>query len=511
MMWDGDAATDAVYLHVKGATYELSGCYKPTAAGQLQYPQALWEMAEQHTLGSGDPFTVELTLRDAGVVRGPIKLTLIIAQADLKGSIYYNSYSSQVASAAGGMGGAVLRITAAGGLEVFLGQSACTGCHSLSANGTRLITDTLDIAGTIGTFGGFFPGGGMTGDGRTYAIDAATPINPPALRIDAPGSNFAGVSPDGTLYLSNGSPGVGPRNTGVGTQAATLFEMDTGAIVASAAIPAGATMPTFSPDGNFITFNDYALQSGRGLAIMAFDPVTRVASGYTDIHSDPAAYPGWPFFLPDNNGVVFARGVETDFSGMGAGIEGDAAGPSSDLFVVDVKSKTSVLLAQAMGFDAVGDADSDTTYLPFGVEELHQHYYPTVSPVAAGGYFWVFFDSLRHYGNKGKARQLWGTAVKISASGTYTSDLSHPAFYLPGQEWGTGNHRAFTALDPCRSEGESCTTGIDCCGGYCTNGICTVPATPRCSMTDEACTSSADCCSQNDQCLAGYCGFIPVE
>jgi hypothetical protein len=279
--------------------------------------------------------------------------------------------------------------------------------------------------------------------------------------------------------------------------------MDTGAIVASAAIPAGATMPTFSPDGNFITFNDYALQSGRGLAIMAFDPVTRVASGYTDIHSDPAAYPGWPFFLPDNNGVVFARGVETDFSGMGAGIEGDAAGPSSDLFVVDVKSKTSVLLAQAMGFDAVGDADSDTTYLPFGVEELHQHYYPTVSPVAAGGYFWVFFDSLRHYGNKGKARQLWGTAVKISASGTYTSDLSHPAFYLPGQEWGTGNHRAFTALDPCRSEGESCTTGIDCCGGYCTDGICTVPAAPRCSMTDEACTSSADCCSQNDQCLAG--------
>ena len=90
-----------------------------------------------------------------------------------------------------------------------------------------------------------------------------------------------------------------------------------------------------------------------------------------------------------------------------------------------------------------------------------------MSPVAAGGYFWVFFDAVRHYGNLGLQRQLWGAAIEIAADGNYTIDLSHPAFYLPGQEFGTGNHRAFAALDPCKKDGNSCTSGIDCCGGFC--------------------------------------------
>ena len=95
------------------------------------------------------------------------------------------------------------------------------------------------------------------------------------------------------------------------------------------------------------------------------------------------------------------------------------------------------------------------------------NYFPTVSPVAAGGYFWLFFDSVRHYGNLGVQRQLWGAAIDIAADGSYAVDRSHPAFYLPGQELGTGNHRAFAALDPCKKDGDSCTSGIDCCGGFC--------------------------------------------
>ena len=46
-------------------------------------------------------------------------------------------------------------------------------------------------------------------------------------------------------------------------------------------------------------------------------------------------------------------------------------------------------------------------------------------------------------------------------------DRSHPAFYLPGQEFGAGNHRAFAALDACVQDGNDCLTGIDCCGGFC--------------------------------------------
>jgi hypothetical protein len=175
-----------------------------------------------------------------------------------------------------------------------------------------------------------------------------------------------------------------------------------------------------------------------------------------------------------------------------------------------------------MGYDTPEDATKNATYLPFGAEDLHHAYYPTVSPVGAGGYFWVFFDSVRHYGGTGLQRQLWGTALDISADGRYIRDPSHPAFYVSGQEFGTGNHRAFAALDPCRKDGDKCTSGIDCCGGYCTImqaaelvepvGTCS-PMKIMCAKRDERCTTTADCCpaigpDEPLVCIAGFCAVV---
>ena len=177
-------------------------------------------------------------------------------------------------------------------------------------------------------------------------------------------------------------------------------------------------MSTFSPDGSRLVFTDYAISKGTGVATMTFDLMGRKASGYKKLYqtASGSTYPGWPFFLPDNGGVVLAVGSATDYSGAGAGIAavggmmggvGLSGAPTSDLFVTDVTSGNSTILAKAMGFASPADVTSDTTYLPFGAsEELHHNYDPTVSPVAAGGYFWVFFDSYRHYGNQGLQRQL---------------------------------------------------------------------------------------------------------
>jgi hypothetical protein len=123
--------------------------------------------------------------------------------------------------------------------------------------------------------------------------------------------------------------------------------------------------------------------------------------------------------------------------------------------------------------------------------------------VAAGGYFWLFFDSLRHYGVKGAGRQLWGVAVDIAPDGHYTADPSHPAFYLPGQEYGTG---------------------IDCCGGYCYTeraaeladpvGSCTPRMTSGCAKRDERCAHDTDCCvpaaaEPPNLCIGGFCAYVP--
>jgi hypothetical protein len=244
------------------------------------------------------------------------------------------------------------------------------------------------------------------------------------------------------------------------------------------------------------------------------------------VHTDSAMYPGWPFFLPDNQGVVFVRTTSGKFSGEGAGLGGRplTGGPPSDLHMLDLDTGTPVLLARAMGFHTTADAATEATYLPYGAEDVHRSYFPTVVPVAAGGYFWVFFDSVRHYGNLGLQRQIWGAAIEISADGDYSVDRSFPAFYLPGQEFGTGNHRAFAALDPCKQDGGACTAGSDCCGGFChveetqsefgsePIGSCTAEV-PMCARTGERCTSSADCCPPGpgepvNSCIAGYCAFI---
>jgi hypothetical protein len=257
-----------------------------------------------------------------------------------------------------------------------------------------------------------------------------------------------------------------------------------------------------------LVFADYAINNGHGLALMRYDATQRKASAYKQIYSNGSVFAGWPFVLPDNGAVIFASGVVPDFTGSGAGVLPGVAGPASDLAIIDLASGTSTVLARAMGFATAADAAANRTYLPFGAQELHQHYYPTVSPVAAGGFFWLFFDTVRHYGNQGLKRQLWGAALKISADAKYAADPSYPAFYLPGQEMGTANHRAFTALDPCRQDGASCQSGIDCCGGFCTDGMCGPKREPRCSRLGEACQSVADCCDPKNYCINGFCAQI---
>jgi hypothetical protein len=526
VMWDGVTGAQYVYLHIKARLFEYKGCLAPTGDGQLLVPAAAWDLAGVQTEGNVDPYQVELSVMSGGTVSGPAAQHWTIAQATLKGSIYYNSYSSALAGGLGGLGGsgAVLRIPRGKSAEGFLGRDGCTGCHSVSANGERMIALPL-------------VGAGIGGDASSYTLTPDGAAYPPAINIALANGAFTGLSPDGKLFMTSAHGGappimiVGPRAGGpgaIGGPTAGLYETDTGAEVAGSGLPEGAMMATFSPDAGQIAFTDLAIDEGHGIAVMSFDLAARKASNYREIYrTGDARYPGWPFFLPDGKALVFATGEASDFSGNGAGIGIGVvvAPPISDVQIVDLASGKPIVLARAMGFATEADAASGNTYLPFGAEELHHHFYPTVAPVAAGGYFWVFFDSIRHYGNQGIQRQIWGTAVDVSADGSYLVDGSHPAFYLTGQEAATGNHRAFAALDPCEMDGETCTSGTDCCGGFCyvkesTNqefasepvGMCTSEV-PMCAKINERCTSSANCCPPEPgqpaiSCIAGFCAVL---
>lgn len=520
LMWDGAAAeADAVYVHLKNSLFEYRGCLTPTAPGQLQLPQDVWVAAGGQTLGARDPFTLELSAIQAGTVTGPVSQQLTIAQATIKGSIFYNSYSSALGMGGGMIGGGfpgaggngiVLRIPPGGTAEAFASME-CNGCHSVSADGSRLISTA--------------PGTGS----KAFALTPGIAPNPPSTNAGPKGA-FGALFPDGSLYLAMSTvtnvarvPLVADFTAPVD---ATLYRTDDGTVVANTGIPPGVLMPTFSPSGRTLAFNDYAINGpggdgAHGIAVMDFDAATNTASNYRELFNDSEYRPGWPFTLPDDRAVVFTRTDGPDFSGDGAGLFPGTRGPFSDLYIGDIASGTVTVLAKAMGYDTPDSAGSNTTYLPFGADDLHGNYFPTVSPVAAGGYFWVFFDSLRGYGNLGVQRQLWGAAIDVLADGNYALDPSHPPFYLPGQEFGTGNHRAFAALDPCKQDGNTCTSGTDCCGGFChvpegpeefeveLEGTCDSQV-PECSNLNERCTTAGDCCpseagAQPLLCIAGFC------
>jgi hypothetical protein len=577
VMWNGDATVDAVYLRIKSRAFEYRGVLPPTiksalslpfgligsvASGaisaitgaqgtQLPIPQYVWDLAGEQTLGAGDVFTLELTERRGGQIRGPLVSHIRIARAELKVSIYYNSClsalqgetalewlmdplvsASSIVSIASGS--KVFRIPARGNAELVLSQpgqfdARCQGCHSVSADGSRLVALQSLLAESGASL--------LTGVPVESSQSVAYPLGwasdfTAGSGISFSASAYGALYPDGSKYLSSsgiadvglfalfGGPSV------LQSLASTLYDAASGVAVPGTQIPEGAAMPMFARDGKRLVFNDFTRGDGRTLAIMDYDTKLHRASGYRVLLEEDAAgvtRPGWPSFLPDGEAVVFVRTDSPGFSSSGAGVVALssplsdlvlAPAASSDLYLTGVSGASKLLLARAMGFDTLDDSERGSTYLPFGADDLHRNYFPSVAPIAAGGYFSVFFDSLRHYGNLGKQRALWAFALEIASDGRYAIDPSHPPFYLPGQEFGSTNHHAVAALDKCRPDAARCTAGVECCSGRCRAGVCSA-AGEDCARVDERCTRPEDCCTlsgagERSLCIANVCASLPA-
>ena len=117
--------------------------------------------------------------------------------------------------------------------------------------------------------------------------------------------------------------------------------------------------------------------------------------------------------------------------------------------------------------------------------------------------------------NSTPRKKLWVAAVDINPKPG--ADPSHPAFYLPGQEFQAGNMRGFWALDPCKQNGNTCQTSDECCGGYCRQvqgpdggvGRQCIPPPGGCSGEFETCKVQSDCCNPQMLCIGGRCSSPP--
>ena len=111
--------------------------------------------------------------------------------------------------------------------------------------------------------------------------------------------------------------------------------------------------------------------------------------------------------------------------------------------------------------------------------------------------------------NNGKKR-LWVAAIDQSPKpGT---DPSHAAFHLTGQDEKNLAMRGFMSLPPCAGNGRGCTSGTDCCGGYCApgadGGAAMCQSMPSgCSQNGDKCNVNGDCCNAASgvTCIAHVC------
>jgi hypothetical protein len=254
--------------------------------------------------------------------------------------------------------------------------------------------------------------------------------------------------------------------------------------------------------------------------------------------------PGWGAFLPDGNSVVFQHQSQPGADGNGSGSLYTRKGELAQIGWASSSDATHVT-----ALDGLNGIANGTPYIPTianpvpltctadgvsvgGIDANHSddvdhNYEPTVNPLPAGGYVWVVFTSRRMYGSVANippfcsdprgvnlvtnitTKKLWVAAIDVNAKpGT---DSSHPAFYLPAQELLAGNSRAFWVLDPCLANGSSCTSGDQCCNGFCEQSgdgglVCdNMPPNATCSAQGDKCTSSADCCISTDSCINGFC------
>jgi hypothetical protein len=471
----------------------------------------------------------------------------------LRGTVYYNTYNSklQTGTANGSDGnGAVLSIQPgafAPRLAVTALLGKCHACHEVSTDGSTLFTAT-----SIGN----------DNEGRIYDLKQS-----PVAQIGLPYTNtatpqsggmftYGGIYPDGTMALTSSQEDyhAWPNVSDLRSVASYSPAMAAGGL--GGAVTRAVT-PSFSPDGQHVAFNFWSgagaigvtAGGGRSLAAMDFScgaPMSSVACGappYTftalrELYRAPAGhYVGWPSFTPDSKMVVFQHTVTA--CGDDGSVLNTRTPAQAELWLADVPDPSTGAtrfsperLCAANGYSST---DCTTPLLPTNgthPDDEQLNFEPNVTPIAAGGYYWVVFTSRRLYGNVATGNPYWpqqsqpATNVPVPTKKLWmaaidpnpkaTGDPSHPAFYLPGQEIAAGNMRAYWVNEPCHPSGSSCLTGDECCTGYCTdNGMGMLQCGNKpagCVPEYGKCTTSSDCCGNGTlSCIGGLCSINPIS
>jgi hypothetical protein len=506
-------------------------------------PQNVWSGALQSA--QVDPttnkavVTLSLVTAASSIAYGPSHSKLVVAQGQLTGIIYYESYGSDAVSEdAGSNGGtdfglwAVKPGTSAPPKNL---QSGCVICHGVSAAGNTLTDGTDDP--TLGSSTGVFR---IETDGGYTQLGTAPANFPYAIggSIDSRGLGWGVVSPDGKVVLRGEDQFWGGLTLDAFLVPSDPLLDDAGAIAplsTNMTVNGGFNMfvPSFSVDGQHLVYINAADDAGApSQSVGIVDTTIAIGAGgasgfgsvtltqprtiYDSTTADGGlvgTYTKVPTFLPDSQTVVLEETV-ADYSGYNnmlpdyGGVDGrlSALQPSD----AGAAYAHTVLTNANAGYDPAAPTEN---------------YEPKALPVEVGGYYWVVFASKRAdaYPLNPTPKKLWVTAISVGTPPGV--DPSNPPFTLTNQSIVPlqPSQRGYWALAPCQGNGAGCATNDDCCGGSCrppaggppTALVCQPPPTGACAQIGDTCRAGhpEDCCNAASgvQCIGTLNGYGKCE
>jgi hypothetical protein len=396
----------------------------PVGGGCIYAPDAtVWKYLAEGGRGKA-PVTYTLRGTDGSKVGVSASQTISFGQENIVGGIYYWNAKA----------GATMRYefgVTGKSAEVYMnaakaGATTCVGCHVVSRDGTRIAIG-LDIP--------------APSPYKVFDVASKLMIYAQGTSFGG-GSNFFSFSPDSKQIMTSNGVSIVLRNAA------------TGAAITDPLVAKGAH-PDWAPNGVKMVYASPATAppcvgfcGSTGVDSASLQTLTYSGGAWSKTPATLVAFGGqnnfYPTFSPDGKWVLFNRSPSNANSY-------DAK--DAQVWVVSEAGGTPVRLATA---STGGDS--------------WPKWAPAIQAYKGGQLMWLTFSSRRAYGlrlAKDAQVQLWMVAFDPSKAST---DPSGPAFWLPFQDMGSGNHIAQwvtnVARQPCGPT-TMCEASEICYGGRC--------------------------------------------
>lgn len=415
----GDPGNQLVGLQLKGAHVDL--LVATYSALQWEPVAATWSAITTSAKGSTIRVTVVGTGRTSGALHGGSTQKLHVDSLPISGTIYYwatgpyGSAKNGIRMVEAGTNKPKDYYTLSSG-----GTKRCAGCHALSRDGKQIVFTEYDD-----------PKDDWTNYIKGLEVTSKKPFTP----VDKLVGDFFTFSPTGDRIVSSEAGVLTLRSSTDGAQQAT-YKAASGFLVSH---------PDWSPTEDRLALvvfpSSYKVDHHFCEGSIAVSPIDKDGpfSPKVIVASTGMSHNNYyPTFSPDGKHLAYNQAAADNNTKLGRSTCDMYANPGAVLKMISAAGGTPVVLQRANKKGKL--TNSWPKWAPSGSASSIQTW-------------WLAFSSTRDYGHRlinstkkdvkrAKLPQIWVTAIDVKRL-TAGGDPSFAAFWLPGQDTGSGNHIPF--------------------------------------------------------------------